>query len=158
MSNFLATEQVFFYNSSDRDRLRDVSILIENLYLRNNRILVLSSDQETASILDNFLWIYKEESFVPHSMQPNENGFPTPVFITTNIDEFHRYQTLLSINGILIENQKWAGFKKIYYFFSENDINEKQNARLMWKNFSSQNLVCKYWTYKNRKWVLQHSI
>ena len=41
------------------------------------------------------------------------------------------------------------------------DINksfeEKENARIMWRNFVSRNVVCKYWVNKENKWVLENS-
>ncbi|GIR95756.1 MAG: hypothetical protein CM15mP98_07260 [Paracoccaceae bacterium] len=64
---------------------------------------------------------------------------------------------MLALNGVLIEEKVCQKFSKVYYFFDDQENKEKENARIMWKNFVSQNVVCKYWVNKANKWVLANS-
>ena len=147
-------EKVYFYNSSQRDILADIAVLAEKLFLKNEGILIFCTDQETVSVVDNFLWAYREDSFIPHSINNNEETSGHSILITTSIDERYEQDILLVLNGGLIREKDWQKFTKIYYFFDDQDNEEKEIARSMWKSFSSLNAECKYWVNKKNKWVL----
>ena len=150
-------EKVYFYNSSQRDIVADIAVLAEKLFLKNDSILIFCTDQETVSVVDDFLWAYREDSFIPHSIKNNEKPSGYSILITTSIDERYEYDILLVLNGGLIKEKDWQKFTKIYYFFDDQDNKEKENARYMWKTFSSLNAECKYWVNKENKWVLANS-
>ena len=150
-------EKVYFYNSSQRDILADIAVLTERLFLKNASIVIFCTDQETVAVVDDFLWAYKEDGFIPHSIQNNEKTSSYPISITSSIDGGYEHDVLLVLNGVLIQEKDWQNFTKIYYFFDDQDNKEKENARFMWKSFSSLNAECKYWVNKENKWVLANS-
>lgn len=55
--------------------------LIEKALDRNHRIFVYCPDKATAENLDELLWIFKEESFIPHNLQGEGPDTPPPVQI-----------------------------------------------------------------------------
>ena len=150
-------EKVYFYNSSQRDIVSDIGVLTEKLFLKNDRVVIFCADQETVTVVDDFLWAYKEDSFIPHSIKKNEKTTVYPILISTSIDEGYKHDVLLVLNGMLIKEKDWQKFSKIYYFFDDQDNKEKENARSMWKSFSSLDAECKYWINKENKWVLANS-
>ena len=150
-------EKVYFYNSSHRNVVADISWLIEKLFKEKNRILVCCKDLETVEIIDDFLWAYKEDGFIPHSIETKDRSSIYPILITTNINEEHEHNVLLALSGVLIKEKDWRRFSKAYYFFDDQENKEKENAREMWKSFSALNIVCKYWVNKANKWVLARS-
>ena len=105
----------------------------------------------------SFLWKYKEDAFIPHSIKKKEQTSVYPILITTEIDEAHKHNILLVLNGILLQEKDWQKFAKVYYFFDDQENEEKKNARFMWKSFSAANVVCKYWITKENKWILARS-
>jgi DNA polymerase IIIc chi subunit len=150
-------EKAYFYNSSHRNVVADISWLIEKLFKEKNRILVCCEDQETVEVIDAFLWAYKQEEFIPHSIATKEKNSIYPILITTDIHEDYDHNVLLALSGVLIKEKDWRKFAKVYYFFDDQENKEKENAREMWKNFSALNIVCKYWVNKANKWVLARS-
>ena len=150
-------EKVYFYNSSKRDIVSDISVLSEKLFLKNDSIVIFCTDQETVAVVDDFLWAYKEDGFIPHSIKKNEKTSLYPILITNSIHEGYEHDVLLVLNGVLIKEKYWQKFAKIYYFFDDQDNKEKENARSMWKSLSSLNAECKYWVNKKNKWVVAKS-
>ena len=150
-------EKAYFYNSAQRNVVADISWLIEKLFKEKNRILVCCKDLETVEVIDDFLWAYKEDGFIPHSIETKEQSSVYPIFITTDIHEEYKHNVLLALSGVLIKEKDLQKFTKAYYFFDDQDNKEKENARLMWKSLSGLNVVCKYWVNKANKWVLAHS-
>lgn len=55
--------------------------LLEKAYARGHRIYVNCNDQETAELLDERLWTFKEESFIPHHLQGEGPEPPPPIQI-----------------------------------------------------------------------------
>lgn len=51
--------------------------LLEKAYLRKHRVFVLCNNQEDALLLDELLWTFKEDSFIPHNLQ-GEGPEPPP--------------------------------------------------------------------------------
>ena len=49
-------EKVYFYNSYQRDRVSDISVLTEKIFLKNESIVIFCEDQETVAVVDDFLW------------------------------------------------------------------------------------------------------
>ena len=104
-------EKAYFYNCSRRNVVADISWLTEKLYKERDRILICCKDQETVEVIDDFLWRYKEDGFIPHSIEKKEQSSIYPVLITTDIDKEHKHNVLLALSGVLIEKKKLA---KVY--------------------------------------------
>ena len=150
-------EKAFFYKSSHRDVVRDIAWLTESIFKKNNRIVIFCTDQETAEVVDDFIWSYRDDSFIPHSIKKHRETSLDPILVTTDLDGSYEHNVLLALNGVLIKEKDWQRFAKVYYFFDDQDSREKENARAMWKSFSSLAVNCKYWINEKNKWVLANS-
>ncbi len=155
--NINKLEKAYFYNSSQRNVVSDISFLIERLFKERTTILVCCKDQETVKVVDDFLWAFKEDGFIPHSIDTKEQTSSYPILITTDIHGDCKHNVLLALSGVLINEKDWRKFNKAYYFFDDQENKEKENARLMWKRMSALNVVCKYWVNKSNRWVLVRS-
>ncbi len=51
--------------------------LLEKAYLRNHRVFVLCDNQQDAELIDELLWSFKDDSFIPHNLQ-GEGPEPPP--------------------------------------------------------------------------------
>lgn len=55
--------------------------LIEKAYLTKHRVFVFCERQQDAEMLDELLWTFKPESFIPHNLQDEGPEPPPPVQI-----------------------------------------------------------------------------
>ena len=55
--------------------------LLEKAYLRGNQVFVYCNDKEDAESLDELLWTFKEDSFIPHNLQGEGPTSPPPIQI-----------------------------------------------------------------------------
>ncbi|GGI85916.1 DNA polymerase III subunit chi [Legionella impletisoli] len=55
--------------------------LLEKAYLRNHRVFVFCNSEEDALYLDELLWTFKEDSFIPHNLQGEGPEPPPPIQI-----------------------------------------------------------------------------
>ena len=55
--------------------------LLEKAYQRGHRVFVLCENQKDAEHIDDLLWTYKDDSFIPHNLQGEGPEPPPPVQI-----------------------------------------------------------------------------
>ena len=55
--------------------------LIEKAYRRQHRVFVLASDQAMAETIDELLWTFKDDSFIPHNLLGEGPNNPPPIQI-----------------------------------------------------------------------------
>ena len=55
--------------------------LIEKAYLRGHKVFVFCNNRQEAETLDELLWTFKEESFIPHNLQGEGPDKPPPIQI-----------------------------------------------------------------------------
>ncbi|UCG74190.1 MAG: DNA polymerase III subunit chi [Chromatiales bacterium] len=76
--------RVDFYvleQASPQARLRFACRLAEKAMKRQHRVHAVTTDAQTAAELDELLWTFRAESFVPHSIQAPDEAGEIPVTI-----------------------------------------------------------------------------
>jgi len=63
---------------------RRVFEIVEEIYDRREKVVVFASSEDRAAEIDRFLWILKQESFIPHQVVRDlENPVSVPVAVVT---------------------------------------------------------------------------
>ena len=98
------TERVDFYilkNADARTRQVFACRLTEKAYLKQLSVLLLAADEAQARDLDELLWTFSDDSFVPHqwlrASQPPDAG--TPVSIATHTPDGPAADLVLNLAG-----------------------------------------------------------
>ena len=77
------TEVIFLEVSQSRMESRACEVA-EEIYARGSRLQIIALDQEQAERLDDLLWTFKPETFIPHGLWAGTPSEPTaPVIITS---------------------------------------------------------------------------
>ncbi len=73
----------FYLLESDQDQARwEITCrLLEKAYLKGHRVYVFCKNQQDAELIDELLWTFKEESFIPHNLQGEGPEPPPPIQI-----------------------------------------------------------------------------
>jgi DNA polymerase-3 subunit chi len=96
------------------DRLQLTCRLVQRAHGEGLRVFIATPDQSTAQAIDDLLWTFREDSFIPHglvgdtdpeltpiligSSPPSEMGAPTQVLINLRFDvpaDLDRWERLL---------------------------------------------------------------
>ncbi len=75
--------RVDFYllTGETQDPLLIVCRLLEKAYLRGHKVFVYSASKQEAENLDELLWTFKDNSFIPHNLQGEGPEPPPPIQI-----------------------------------------------------------------------------
>lgn len=93
--------------------------LLEKAYLRGHRVFVYCDDEHTAHHLDELLWTFKDDSFVPHNLQ-GEGPEPPPAIQIGYQDEPRHYNDIL-LNLATSIPPFFKRFQRILEIVRDND-------------------------------------
>jgi DNA polymerase-3 subunit chi len=132
--------RIDFYQLSPQQHSHDrvVCQLCQKAYENNQYTLLLTQSAEQTAHLDRQLWIFNDDSFVPHDAQESTD-FKTPVLIQNDPDSMGDRQLLINLSNTI--PSFFAQFERVIELVTEDN---KQQAR---KHYSF---------YKERGYPLTH--
>lgn len=109
--------------------------LLEKAYLKGHKVYVHCNKKEEAEYLDELLWTFKNDSFIPHNLQGEGPAFPPPI----QLGFAHQPK---GFNDILMNLSQelppfFSRFKRVIEIVS-NVETEKQNSRTLYKLYRSR--------------------
>lgn len=75
--------EVILHRLTGSKKALDACRLIERLYSSGKRVAVWMSDRGRAAVLDEYLWTFAQNSFVPHAIWDGVGDGDEPVVIVT---------------------------------------------------------------------------
>lgn len=113
--------------------------LIDKVYRRGHLIYVHTSTEEQAKTLDEQLWVFRPDSFIPHALQSLDSS--APIKIGHNHEPIEHQDVLINLSG---EIPLWfSRFDRVAEVVPV-DQNSRQSAR---KNYTF---------YKDRGYTLNY--
>ena len=92
------TEVLFVQTSASRMEIRACEIAEEN-YAQGRRLQIIALDQEQAERLDDLLWTFKPDTFIPHDLWTGVDSKPgQPVIITSKEEQVEGFDSLLMMD------------------------------------------------------------
>jgi DNA polymerase-3 subunit chi len=94
--------------------------LLEKAYLRGHKVFVSCESQDKAERLDELLWTYKDDSFIPHNLQGEGPEPPPPVHISYGSEPRGFHDILLNMATTV--PSYFSQFRRVIEIVSANDI------------------------------------
>ena len=141
------TETLFYH--LERRGLDDVLPgLIEKTRERGWRALIRADSAERASAIDNLLWTYKEQSFLPHAPEGEGEAARQPVLITVEDSTANDPDVLFLAGGAVPPSWHDPALKnltRIVFLFDGRDPEMLASARVAWKAAKEAGHDVTYW-------------
>ena len=110
----------YILNSNEPEDLWLVACrLLEKAYLRGHRIFVYCENEERAKYLDELLWTYKDDSFIPHNLQGEGPEPPPQVQIGFSAEPRNYNDILLNLNSKI--PPYFSRFRRVIEIVGAND-------------------------------------
>ena len=139
---------VLFYHL-ERAGLEDVLPgLLEKSRERRWRALVKLGSRERLEMMDERLWTFREESFLPHGTDRDQRAADQPVILTTEDGNPNNSNVLFYADGAMPpewSEQRFAGIERIVVLFDGRDPEAMDVARDNWKKAKAAGLAATYW-------------
>jgi DNA polymerase-3 subunit chi len=124
------TEVIFVEVKAGRMEMRACEIAEEN-YARGRRVQIIALDQDQAERLDDLLWTFKPDTFVPHGLWVGLPDEPDqPVLITTRKEAVEGMDSLLMMG--YGEVDLVSQFSHAFHFVVADNQDRLDGSRRYW--------------------------
>ena len=117
--------------------------LLERCLERGWRAVVRGTIEERLEMLDDHLWAYRDDSFLPHGRAQAGSAARQPILLTTELGAPNQAQVLFLIDGASLDGAE--GFQRDCVLFDGGDAGSLAHARGQWKATKAQGLSATYW-------------
>lgn len=114
--------------------------LIEKAYKNQHRVYIHTTNELDAHKLDELLWTYREDSFLPHHLYGEGPEPPPPIQIGFNVTPEKQRDILINLSGQIPEFFKQ--FNRVLEIVP-NDANLQEQARTRFRTYRSYGLEIK---------------
>ncbi|KAA3613590.1 MAG: DNA polymerase III subunit chi [Calditrichaeota bacterium] len=122
---------VLFVELKIASKNKYVCDIAEKLFDNNISVSIFTNELKSANQLNDLLWTWKQDSFIPHSISTAENGSSDPVSISSSIDLIPQTEALILFDPLpLNELEK---FKLVFDFAEVYHSEKKQESRQRFK-------------------------
>jgi DNA polymerase-3 subunit chi len=138
------TETLFYH--LERRSLEDVLPgLIEKSLARGWRALIRADCAERAEMIDNLLWTYDDQTFLPHAQAGDGSEARQPVLITVEDSNPNAANVLFLVGGAQANWNAMAELTRIVMMFDGGDADALSRARAAWKDAKAAGHDVTYW-------------
>ena len=144
--------EVLFYHLTESKLDDALPMLVEKSMERGWRVAVEFTDPERRDEFDVHLWIYRDDSFLPHGTDDGEEPERQPVLLTVLKDNINAANIRFFVNGATPEVLE--GYDRAILMFDGHDAAELEAARGEWKRLKAEGHALTYWQQTpERRWV-----
>ena len=146
--------QIIFYSTAPFQVEKTLFTLLEKSLEKGNKSLLLFKDKEKCLSINEQLWTYKQNSFLPHISEDDQiyDNIDVPVYLSTKNENPFKAELLFSIDGFLPDNIDH--FERVIIIIDVNDelLNEKYKNYYLDINKNFEDIVF-YKSDDNGKWI-----
>jgi DNA polymerase-3 subunit chi len=135
--------EVMFYHLDGEPLERALARLLERTLERGWRAVVQVGAQERLEALDDALWTYRPDSFLPHGRARDGYADAQPIFLTTGDDTPNGAGVRFVVDGA--RPAAFTGFVRIILLFDGRDPDALAAARAQWKTAKATGAKVTYW-------------
>ena len=136
--------EMLFYHLQRQPLEKVLPALLEKSLARGWRAVVQASSDERVEALDAHLWTYRDDAFLPHGTDREQEPASQPVLLTTRDHNPNRAEVRFLIDGADVPADA-AGYERIVLLFDGEDSDALAAARERWTQAKAQGLATTYW-------------
>ena len=136
--------EILFYHLQRQPLEKVLPVLLEKSLERGWRALVRATTEERLSALDDHLWTYSEESFLPHGTEREQDAGDQPVVLTLSERNPNGAAVLFLVESAPVPEGASA-YQRLVLLFDGNDEDALAGARAQWKAVKGTGHDATYW-------------
>jgi DNA polymerase III subunit chi len=117
--------------------------MLEMSLERGWRAVVMAGSPERVEALNQHLWTFRKDSFLPHGTASEGEAERQPVWLTARDENPNGASVLFLTDGA--ESAALAGYARVCELFDGNDGNAVAAARARWKRYKEAGHELSYW-------------
>lgn len=142
----------YFYHLTRRPLEAVLPTLLEKSLERGWRILVRGTDGPRMAALDEALWVYADDAFLPHGLAGGAADTAQPILLDTETGLPEGRTCLLSVEGAEVTAQEVAALERVSILFDGGDGAALEKARSQWRDLTEAGVAAQYWSEESGRW------
>jgi DNA polymerase-3 subunit chi len=134
--------ELWFYHLEKSELEAALPPLLEKCLQRGWRALVRGAQKERLDALDDLLWTWRDDSFLPHARE-DASAARQPIVLTDKDGNPNGAKALFLIDGA--EPGDVSGFERACLLFDGRDAGALEKARARWKEAKEAGQAVSYW-------------
>lgn len=135
--------EIWFYHLERQSLDQVLPNLLERTLERGWRAVVQAGSEQALEQIDNLLWTYRDDSFLPHGLIREGRPEAQPVFLTVSDENPNGSNVRFLVEGAdLVEAE---GYDRLVYLFDGADEAALNKARGAWKVANGSAHSSTYW-------------
>lgn len=136
--------EIFFYHLQRQPLEAVLPRLLGKSRERGWRALVRVASAERLAALDDHLWTYADESFLPHGSDREADPHEHPILLTTGDANRNRAEILFLIDGAPAPADL-AGYQRVMYLLDGSDDDAVAAGRQVFRTLREAGHELSYW-------------
>lgn len=112
------------------------------------KVVIKVPSKDHMEEIDNALWTYDKESFLPHDTNDSDYKKLQPIYITTENENPANAQVLILTDGATALD--FGGYSRVLEMFDGNNPTTVQEARTRWTAYKKDEHDLTYWQQTDR--------
>lgn len=138
-----ARPEIWFYHLERSSLDQVLPGLLEKTLQRGWRALVRGATSHRLDDIDELLWTYRDESFLPHGRADGEHAPAQPVLLSESGENLNGAQALFIVDDS--ELGATEDYERCFIIFDGKDDQALQHARGRWRALKAADANLAYW-------------
>ena len=135
--------RIDFYHLQQKSLDKALPQLLGKAYSSGKRVVVFAGSLSRVEFLDNLLWTFEEESWLPHAYSKNGEPEDQPIWLTEEIENPNHAEIAVVIDSMPLPRD--IGVSRILCVFDGRDEVAVADARAKWKEAKQLDWELHYW-------------
>lgn len=136
--------EALFYHLTRQTLEQALPGLLERSLARGWRCVVQASSQERLQALDDGLWTWRDDSFLPHAQSDAGDAALQPILLTLDDANPNGAQARFLVDGAALPLDA-ASYARVILMFDGRDEEAVAAARAQWTAAKAAGLAATYW-------------
>ena len=146
-----ASAEIRFYHLERSSLSQALPALVSKAYQSGKRIVIRTDTVSQREDINQLLWTYQDDSFLPHGSEKDGNADMQPIWVTDKEENPNGAEILILTHGM--SQESFDGYSLICEMFDGNNPEMLQAARGHWKAYQERGgASLTYWQQGERGW------
>jgi DNA polymerase-3 subunit chi len=135
---------VLFYHLQRQPLEAVLPVLLQKTLGRGWRAVVQATTEDRMAVLDDHLWTFTDESFLPHGTDREPNAAEQPILLTLSGENPNGAAVRFLVDGAGLP-PAMATYERVVILFDGNDDKALALAREQWREVRDGGFEATYW-------------
>ncbi len=151
--------EILFYHLEQRPLEHVLPVLLQKSIERGWKCVVQIGDSKKAAALDKALWTFSNVSFLPHGLYIEDGENNHPILLCSGGESAdinpNEAEARFFVHGAVPDTQSNTinSYQRLVFMFSGHNPEAVSEARLAWKNLSTDHQTTYWQQDQNGKWL-----